>query len=380
MKYLYLALLLAVLSSCRRNKFAEISGTATGFTSGTLIIKDQDGHIKFSGNIEDGKFDFHLTVDTIGYYTMRIIKISAMQNRIPGYDIYLEPGTYTIAAEPETARRYPAITSSSETQTELSQYYAIANTQNAAVAKGLQQYSDAINDKSSSTDDIAKARNLRDSLLNQQEKNKIRALATYVGQYPQSKVAAHILSQLDYESNADDCYPIYQKFTDEQKKTADGIEEGDKLNGLKKLAPGNVAPQLAGVTIDGKPFDPQMVKGKITLVEFWTADNELSRDVHSKLLHDSFSPLKTYQNFTVVSVSLDTDPKVWKNAVSSGGLTWINISDLKGDDSPNEKNWQATKIPSYILVDGDWKIIKRNIGFNVLSEELQDYMDKNKIK
>lgn len=380
MKYLYLILLLAVLNGCHRNRYAEITGTTDGFTSGTLIIRDQDGHVKFSGDIEGGKFDFHLTVDTIGYYSMRIINVSTIGLRRPGYDIYLEPGKYNIIAKPESARQYPAITSSSDIQNSLSQYYAIVNKLNAPGAKDLENYTEVLYDKSSSDGEKSKAHAERNKLFAAESQNMIKALQEYVNKYPQNKVEAHILSQLDYDSKPEECYPIYQKFTDEQKKSAEGVDEGDRLNGLMKLAAGKPAPQISGNTPDGKPFNPQTVHGKITLIEFWTADNEVSKDNHNYLLNNAFSPLKTYENFTVVSVSLDTVASVWKDAVKTGGLNWININDLKGMESANVKNWQITKVPTYTLVDGNWKIIKRDVYFGELADEVQDYMDKSKSK
>lgn len=380
MKYLYPVFLLAALSSCHRNRYAEISGTTKGFTSGTLIIKDQNGQTKFTGNIDDGKFDFHLTVDTMGYYNMRIANISAVDSHRPGYDIYLEPGTYTVVAEPESARQYPEITSSSDIQTSLSQYYAIANSLNAALAKDIEKYTDVLYNKSSSEDEKSNAHSGRSRLFENESKNMIKALQLYVDKYPQNKVEAHILSQLDYDNNANECYPIYQKFTDEQKKSVEGVEEGNKLGGLMNLTAGKPAPQITGSTPDGKPFSPQSVHGKITLIEFWTADNELSKQNHNKLLFDDFSPLRTYKNFAVVSVSLDTDPKAWKDAVKSGKLTWPNVSDVKGLDSPNAKNWLVNKVPTYMLVDGDWKIIERDVNFGELADVVQDYTDKGKSK
>ncbi len=378
MKYLYPILLLAVLSSCRRNKYAEISGTTEGFTSGTLVIKDQDGHIKFSGDIEGGKFDFHLTVDTIGYYMLRIKNVSPLDIRRPDYDFYLEPGKYTIVAQREMARQYPQITSSSAIQTSLSQYYAILNPLIATGAPELEKYTDILYDNSATDDDKSKAHEGREKLFEAENQNKIKALQQFVDKYPDNKVEAHIMSQLDYDADPDAYFPIYKKFTDEQKKSAEGVAEGDKLNGLMKLAPGNTAPQIVGNMPDGKPFDAKLVSGKITLVEFWTSDNELSKSNHNTLLFNSFSPLKTYHNFTVVSVSLDSAAKPWKDAVKEGGLTWANVSDLKGMNSPNVKNWMISKVPTYVLVDGNWKIIKRDVNFGNLATDVGDYMDKAK--
>jgi hypothetical protein len=117
-----------------------------------------------------------------------------------------------------------------------------------------------------------------------------------------------------------------------------------------------------GQTADGKPFDASTINKKLILVEFWRADNEDAGINHRNLLHDNFTPLIN-KDFTVVSVSLDTVKDVWKAALAKDGMTWTQVCDLKGESSPNFTNWQIAKIPSYYLVDNNWKILYRDISY-----------------
>jgi hypothetical protein len=373
MKYLYLALVAAVLSSCH-SKYIEISGTVTGFTSGNFVIEDPSGHVKYSGNIEDAKFHYKQLIDTVGYYQLKIVQDGYKDNRRPGYDLYLEPGTYDITVSHDAVFQYPAIKSSSATQTELSQYYAIANDKTAGIAPTIEKYEDDIyGANASATPPNGEDTKLWDALA-VRNKAMAAALLEFVSKYPQNHVAAHIMANFDYANDPGTYLPIYQKFSDEEKKTQDGTDEGDKLNGLANLVSGKAAQQIVGNTLSGKPFDPKSITKKVVLVEFWKADNDVSKSNHQNLLSDKFSPLKT-SDFTVVSVSLDTDPAVWKKAVADGGLSWTQVSDLQGDNSPNIKNWQVTAIPTYYLIDGkNWTIIKANISFSELATDVDDYL------
>jgi len=77
----------------------------------------------------------------------------------------------------------------------------------------------------------------------------------------------------------------------------------------------------------------------------------------------------------MVSVSLDIEHGVWANAVSDDKITWTQVCDLKGQDSPNVNNWQISKIPTYYLLDGtNWKIIKGNMLLGDVPDVMEKYL------
>jgi peroxiredoxin len=373
MKYLYPVLLLALLSSCH-SKYTQINGTTNGFSSGTFIIKDGNNGTIFTEDIEDSKFACRQIFDSIGFYRLRIKDNSYKDTHNPGYDVYLEPGTYTITAMPQSADQYPEIKSSSPIQTELSEYYQIANAKTKDIDQSIAQYRADIVDLKVSPSQSAEENDKLIEALAAKKKALLAALQQYVAKYPTNDVEAHIMDQLEFTQDPVDYYAVYQKFTDGQKKTPEGKDIGDKLGNLTKLAPGILAPAIAGNTLNGKPFDLKSLHNDVVLVEFWRSDNDLSRTNHADLLNSPFSPLKT-ENFTVVSVSMDKDAKTWKDAVKADRMTWTQVSDLKGDNSPNVDAWQITAIPSYTLVDGrTWKIIEYNISYSGLAQAVNDYL------
>ena len=74
---------------------------------------------------------------------------------------------------------------------------------------------------------------------------------------------------------------------------------------------------------------------------------------------------------------MDTKADWWRTAIIDDHLTWTQVSDLKGDDSPNAANWSITKIPTYYLVDSRWKIIERDLDMGNLDFEISDYLKKH---
>ena len=376
MKYLYILLFLPLLSACNRNKFIEIDGTVSGFNSGTVIIKDAANNNIITANIEDGRFHIKKILDSIGYFRLRIVSDEDADHRRAGYNVYLEPGNYTIAAVPEEQLQYPLIKSSSATQNELSAYYTIANSKAAASGKKIADLNTLGNSGKLSKEETDKAAGELDAALQARDKDKSAALETYIGQNPQNHIEAHIMYQLDYQSDPETYNRIYQKFTDEQKKTVEGAEEGEKLAGLIKLEPGATAPQLVGNTPDGKPFDMKALNKKIILLEFWRSDNDNSRANHANLIQGYGSPAKN-KDVAMVSFSLDTDPAVWKNAIKQDGMTWTQVSDLKGEQSPNMDAWQISQVPSYYLIGSDMKIIRSNVPLISVTAEISSYLEKH---
>ena len=88
-------------------------------------------------------------------------------------------------------------------------------------------------------------------------------------------------------------------------------------------------------------------------------------------------PQLSSKGFGVISVSLDTDNNKWQQAIAADGMTWPQISDLKGDDSPNAGTWGIKSIPTYYLLDGDGKIIVRVAEFVEVGPAISDYLSKH---
>ena len=203
-----------------------------------------------------------------------------------------------------------------------------------------------------------------------------KVLTDYIAKNPQNDIEAFVLAQIDYKKAPEKYDSLYKKFTLEQKHTDDGITEGVDLDQLMKLAAGAQAPKISGKTLDGKPFDPKAVSGKkVILVEFWQSDSQVCELNHVKLLN-AYSDILNDPKFGVVSVSVDTKRDEWVNAIQKQKLSWIQVSDLQGQNSLNMIDWAVSIIPTYDLVDGNWHIIKRNIDFNNIVDEVKTAMKK----
>ena len=78
--------------------------------------------------------------------------------------------------------------------------------------------------------------------------------------------------------------------------------------------------------------------------------------------------------FTIVSISVDeADAKdKWLQAINSGGLTWFNLSDLKGFENAVAKLYHITALPQNFLIDPGGKIIGKHLQDERLEKKLNE--------
>ena len=137
------------------------------------------------------------------------------------------------------------------------------------------------------------------------------------------------------------------------KKTTDNPSTGgEKETGVKV---GLYAPDFTLPDKNGNEKSLSDYKGKIVLVDFWASWCHICRGENPELV----SLYADYQSkgFEIIGVSIDTDRSSWLNAVQDDGIEFVQVSDLKGIESPVTKSYGVAGVPKMVLTDEEGKIL-----------------------
>ena len=145
-----------------------------------------------------------------------------------------------------------------------------------------------------------------------------------------------------------------------------GIQQGIEI--------GNKAPEIIENSVSGNPIKLSSLAGKIVLIDFWASWCKPCRN-ENPFVVSSYEKYKDVSftggnGFTIFSVSLDKDPKAWKNAILADGLSWENHVCVLNSNAVYIQSYNISMIPTNFLIDGNGVILARNLRGKALEEKL----------
>ncbi|NWJ52277.1 MAG: AhpC/TSA family protein [Bacteroidetes bacterium] len=205
------------------------------------------------------------------------------------------------------------------------------------------------------------------------DKERIIFTRDFVKQNRESNVAIFIAAtQLIYSMEADDLKQISDAFPYKLKDSKYLRLLSNQVKALNRVSIGQPAPSFTLNDINNHPVRLSDFKGKIILVDFWASWCKPCREEHPDLI--SIYQKYKDKNFDILSVSIDEDMTLWRDAVKLDKLTWSQISDLKGLNNVALKQYGVVKIPSNVLIDKSGIIMARNIKPKQLAEKLKQLL------
>jgi peroxiredoxin len=121
---------------------------------------------------------------------------------------------------------------------------------------------------------------------------------------------------------------------------------------------GTNSPDINLPDYNGKDILLSSLRGKIVLIQFWSAKDRASR-IQNEALTELYSKYKS-RGFEIYQVSVDNERSAWIDAIEQDGLKWINVGDMKGSMSALH-NYNIQKIPSNYILDKEGNIVARDI-------------------
>lgn len=142
---------------------------------------------------------------------------------------------------------------------------------------------------------------------------------------------------------------------------------------------GELAPNFSAPNPKGKTIELNDVKGKATLIHFWSSWYKASRRDNARLV-------KLYEKYhdkglEIIGVSLDGNttqkhPKSdWKKAIKEDQLIWDQISNLNYFNDTIAKTYSVRSLPASFILNSEGIIIAKNLTGNSLDAKLNELLE-----
>lgn len=135
------------------------------------------------------------------------------------------------------------------------------------------------------------------------------------------------------------------------------------------LKPGLAFPDFAEKDIKGAPISISQYKGKVVLVDFWATwcGPCVAELPNVQAAYAKYHP----KGFEIVGISLDQSADKLKSFITEKNMTWQQYFDGRGWESKLGKKYGVNSIPATYLLDGDGKIVAKNLRGPALERELE---------
>ena len=159
---------------------------------------------------------------------------------------------------------------------------------------------------------------------------------------------------------------FYTEFDGTQPYDYQNIEQGlrgvaeAQLKELKFRSVGNLAPEIAGIDLAGRPLKLSDYRGRVVLLNFW---GTWCFPCMKLVPHErELAAAHRERPFDIVGVDCDDDVQKAREAVAQHGMTWRSFRNQAGEGPAITAEWKVLGFPTLYLIDHHGIIRKRWIG------------------
>jgi thiol-disulfide isomerase/thioredoxin len=345
-----------------------VKGTGPGFREGDKIYLTYkaDGRV-ITDSAVVANHTFIMKGDVVGQ-----IPATLYQNENPmvidvshnSHGLYIEPGNIVITS-PDSLMR--AIVSGTSTNADMMALSAIMKPLQAEYLKLVSGFEALNAEQQKDITTVANFRRKRQALLSQMEPVKY----AFIKAHPASYVSLVAVGELKrFDAPVALVASAFNLLTPAVKETPVGKKLSGDIAAAIKADNGMVAADFTLPNPQGKPVKLSGFKGKYVLIDFWASWCAPCR-AENPFIIQAYQKYKD-KGFAILGVSLDdqSSRKAWLKAIKDDGLTWSQVSDLKGWKNKAALLYGVTTIPANFLVDPAGKVVARDIKDKTLDDTL----------
>jgi len=170
---------------------------------------------------------------------------------------------------------------------------------------------------------------------------------------------------------------LYDNYLSSQKDAVTDekyISLTNKINIIKSLKVGTVAPDISGKDTLGKTIKLSSIKSTFTLIMFWTS---ATKNVDETIMqfNDLYTKYKEY-GFQIYAVCLDSSDVKWKAMLRKLNPQWINVIDTQGLEGPVSKLYNTWALPSLYMLDSKMAIAAKPMNVDYVKKEFETAFKK----
>jgi peroxiredoxin len=366
--YCFIALLPALIYSCKDKSAFTISGTITnpGSLKKIFLLAADSNAVSVVDSTslgEGGKFQFKHPGPYANLYKMR-----AGSNI---FDLIAKNGDAIEFSTNLTDTAHTYTISGSDDSEKIKEFNKINNAYGVRLEKIVDAYRTAAQKIGHESDSLM---NMFRPQLEKELAAQSNDILTFVNANRNSLAGFYAITALDQN-----------KYEPQMVAYADAIKDNFKnnpavqrfikaMNDVRPVSIGHKAPDFATTGIDGKPVKLSDYKGKYVLVDFWASWCAPCRQENPNVVKQ-YGIYKS-KGLNILGISLDVDKAKWQQAINQDKLAWNHASDLKNFEGPTELLYHIQAIPSNFMIDPQGNIVAKNITGGDLEEFLNKTFNK----